>query len=375
MLERNLHMLGGTGESSYAANSTLQKRYAAGAMFLVKEAMESLVHVMIPTSETLLVFADLGCSTGANAFVTHSSIMGTISKTCKKLDRPMPEIQLLLNDLPGNDFNTLLGPALSSYKERISEAMREIGVSFYTAAVSGSFYTKLFPKRSVHFIYSCASLHWLSQVPFGLSNATDGTVINRRSLWISNKSPPIVSRLYLEQFQRDFSLFLKHRCEELHSEGRMTLIIPGRVGANALTEESAPWISWYEDGLQDLVSVGIVKAADVNSFNVPFYYPSMAEVKSIIHTEGSFEIINDHAYEILYTNCLDVIPADTDKIWEKIINISRAVLEPLLVSHFGDSIIQPLFFSTLPKMYAKESFKEKYKLASQANLAISLKKK
>ncbi|KAJ3698732.1 hypothetical protein LUZ61_002437 [Rhynchospora tenuis] len=374
MLERNLHMLGGTGESSYAANSTLQKRYAAGAMFLVKEAMESLVHV-IPSSETLLVFADLGCSTGANAFVTHSRVMGTISTTCKKLDRPMPEIQLLLNDLPGNDFNTLLGPVLSSYKERISESMRENGMSFYTAAVPGSFYMRLFPKRSVHFIYSCASLHWLSQVPFGLSNTTEGPIINTRSIWISKKSSPLVSRLYLEQFRRDFSLFLKHRCEELHSEGHMALIIPGRVGADPSTEESAVWISWYEEGLQELVSKGIVKAADVDSFNVPFYYPTMAEVKSIIQAEGSFEIIKAHAYEILYTNCLDVIPADTDKIWEKIINISRAVLEPLLVSHFGDSIIQPLFSSTLPKMYAKESFKEKNKLANQANLAISLKKK
>ncbi|KAJ4817981.1 S-adenosyl-L-methionine-dependent methyltransferase superfamily protein [Rhynchospora pubera] len=369
-LERDFHMLGGTGESSYAANSTLQKKIASGAMFLVEEAVELLVSA-IPSSKTSLVLADLGCATGANTFVMLSAVMEVISTTCTKLGQPIPEIQLLLNDLPGNDFNALLGPVLSSYKKKINKSMSESGIPFYTAAAPGSFYERLFLKRSVHFIYSSACLHWLSQVPLGLNSTTEGP-INKGSFWISKKSPPNVSNMYLEQFQRDFSSFLKFRNEELHSEGHMVLIIPGRLSADPSTEESAVWISWYEEGLQDLVSEGIVKASDVDSFNIPLYFPSMAEVKSIINMEGSFEVIKEDVYEILYSDCLDAIPADTDKIWEKIINISRAVLEPLLISHFGNFIIEPLFSSTLPKIYAKKFFKEKYK---SANLAISLKTK
>ncbi|KAJ4752876.1 S-adenosyl-L-methionine-dependent methyltransferase superfamily protein [Rhynchospora pubera] len=138
-LERDFHMLGGTGESSYAANSTLQKKIASGAMFLVEEAVELLVSA-IPSSKTSLVLADLGCATGANTFVMLSAVMEVISTTCTKLGQPIPEIQLLLNDLPGNDFNALLGPVLSSYKKKINKSMSESGIPFYTAAAPGSFY-------------------------------------------------------------------------------------------------------------------------------------------------------------------------------------------------------------------------------------------
>ncbi|KAJ4801726.1 S-adenosyl-L-methionine-dependent methyltransferases superfamily protein [Rhynchospora pubera] len=269
-LERDFHMLGGTGESSYAANSTLQKKIASGAMFLVEEAVELLVSA-IPSSKTSLVLADLGCATGANTFVMLSAVMEVISTTCTKLGQPIPEIQLLLNDLPGNDFNALLGPVLSSYKQKINKSMSESGIPFYTAAAPGSFYERLFLKRSVHFIYSSACLHWLSQVPLGLNSTTEGP-INKGSFWISKKSPPNVSKMYLEQFQRDFSSFLKFRHEELHSEGHMVLIIPGRLSADPSTEESAVWISWYEEGLQDLVSEGIVKASDVDSFNILYIF-------------------------------------------------------------------------------------------------------
>jgi salicylate 1-O-methyltransferase len=135
---------------------------ASGAMFMVKEAVESLVSA-VPSHDMLLVFADLGSSTGANTLATFSEVLHVISRTCDKLGRPAPELQLLLNDLPANDFNTLLDSVLSAYKQRIKESMRDSYIPFYTAAVPGSFYDRLFPKRSVHFIYSCASLHWLSQ--------------------------------------------------------------------------------------------------------------------------------------------------------------------------------------------------------------------
>jgi SAM dependent carboxyl methyltransferase len=85
-----------------------------------------------------------------------------------------------------------------------------------------------------------------SQVPFGLNNATEGP-INKTSFWISKKSPPIVSSLYLEQFVKDFSSFLKYRSEELCSDGRMALIFPARTGADPSVEKCAEWISWYEE--------------------------------------------------------------------------------------------------------------------------------
>jgi SAM dependent carboxyl methyltransferase len=91
------------------------------------------------------------------------------------------------------------------------------------------------------------------QVPPGLNSATEGP-INKNSIWISKKSPPLVSKLYFEQFQKDFSSFLKHRSEELCSEGYMALILGARTSAEASVEESAVWISWFDEALHELVS-------------------------------------------------------------------------------------------------------------------------
>jgi SAM dependent carboxyl methyltransferase len=62
-----------------------------------------------------------------------------------------------------------------------------------------------------------------------------------------------VSKLYLEQFQKDFFSFLKHRSEELYSEGRMVLIFAARTSAEPTVEESVVLISWYEEAFYELV--------------------------------------------------------------------------------------------------------------------------
>ncbi|KAL6011379.1 hypothetical protein ACLOJK_001825 [Asimina triloba] len=47
---------------------------------------------------------------------------------------------------------------------------------------------------------------------------------------VSESSPPVVARAYLQQFQEDFSLFLQSRSEEVIAGGRMVLILLGRSG-------------------------------------------------------------------------------------------------------------------------------------------------
>ncbi|MFS7983526.1 putative salicylate carboxymethyltransferase [Helianthus anomalus] len=80
-------------------------------------------------------------------------------------------------------------------------------------------------------------------------------------------------------------------------------------------------------------------------FNIPQYTPSHKEVSNEVNKEGSFVI-----------DCLEVSEVNWDACTNQNLNLSkddtqgvnmskcmRAVAEPLLLSHFGESIIEEVF--------------------------------
>ena len=89
----------------------------------------------------------------------------------------------------------------------------------------------------------------------------------------------------------------------------------------------------------------------MNSFNIPQYTPSPSEVKMEVLKEGSFTInrleateVNWNAYENWNPNesQYGLSEASYDGGYH-VAKCMRAVAEPLLVSHFGESIIEDLF--------------------------------
>ncbi|PKA50482.1 Salicylate O-methyltransferase [Apostasia shenzhenica] len=160
-IEHVLHMVGGEGENSYANNSRLQEKGIYRTRSTVEEAVRQICTSFLPEK---LVVADLGCSSGPNAFLVMSEIIGAVDEHCC-LRRPAghpPEIQFFLNDLPGNDFNNTF-QLLVLYRNQVKEGGK-ISVPFYAVGLPGSFYGRLFPSRSVHFFHSSYCLMWLSQV-------------------------------------------------------------------------------------------------------------------------------------------------------------------------------------------------------------------
>ncbi|MQM03024.1 hypothetical protein Taro_035801 [Colocasia esculenta] len=112
-----------------------------------------------------LIGDDLGCSSGPNVLSVVSGVIDSVEKKCWQLCRRPPEFQLFLNDLPGNDFNSVFRSLQSLHERRVASAGlgKELGQCF-VAGVPGSFYGRLFQSKSVHFFHSSSSLHWLSQV-------------------------------------------------------------------------------------------------------------------------------------------------------------------------------------------------------------------
>ncbi|MBA0864733.1 hypothetical protein Goshw_005603, partial [Gossypium schwendimanii] len=156
-----LHMNKGNGDTSYAKNSTVQRKIISFGKTIIEEALLELSSNYDIDS---MGIADLGCSTGPNTLSVISQIMDIVRATSGHLRRPVPEFRLFFNDLYSNDFNSLFMLLPAFYKMLKEE--KGIGLASsqcFISGVPGSFYGRLFPSNSLHFVYSFSSLHWLSQ--------------------------------------------------------------------------------------------------------------------------------------------------------------------------------------------------------------------
>ncbi|KAK8569331.1 hypothetical protein V6N12_007861 [Hibiscus sabdariffa] len=129
------------------------------SLSMLRQAVLDFCCTDLPGTVTIV---DLGCSSGPNAFYAVSKIVNVMYKRCCELGRSEPEFRVFLNDLPGNDFNTIF-QSLPAFQEKLQEGNGPKFEPLYVAGVPGSFYGRLFPSKTLHFVHSSSSLHWLSQ--------------------------------------------------------------------------------------------------------------------------------------------------------------------------------------------------------------------
>ncbi|XP_028777971.1 salicylate carboxymethyltransferase [Neltuma alba] len=345
-----LHMNGGVGETSYANNSLLQQKVLTLTKPIREEAITKMYQQsMLPTTRGLGI-ADLGCSCGPNTLSVVFEVIKTVEKLCQELHHESPEYQVFLNDLPRNDFNSIFR-SLDNFKEKLNKEMAcsVNGPCFFLAGVPGSFYGRLFPSKSLHFVHSSYSLQWLSQVPEGLEK-------NKGNIYMASTSPSNVLKAYYKQFQRDFSLFLECRAKEVVEGGSMVLTFLGRRSDNPSSKECCLIWELMAKALNYLASKGIIKEEEVDSFNIPQYTPSPSEVEEEVLKEGSFEInriaVSAVSWDATYHNDWNTMENDEFSASEilasdcghNVAKCMRAVAEPLLINHFGsEAIIEDVF--------------------------------
>ncbi|XP_006349443.1 salicylate carboxymethyltransferase-like [Solanum tuberosum] len=313
-----LHMNGGIRNSSYAKNSLLQQKVILMTKSITNKVISTLYNNLSP-GETIRI-ADLGCSSGPNTFLTISQLIQTIHEECKSNSQQQsPEIHVFLNDLPSNDFNSIFRSLPTFYEDLRKQNMG--GDGLFVTGVAGSFYTRLFPSKTLHFVHSSYSLHWLSQVP-------DGIESNKGNIYVASTSPPSVVKAYYEQYERDFVNFLKYRSKELADGGCMILTILGKKNEDRFSKGACYLLEPMARALRELVVEGSIEEEKVYTFNIPAYYPSLREVMYIVDKEGSFTI-----------DILKTCELHKDDFDENMAQCVRAFTEPLLVSHFGDNEI------------------------------------
>ncbi|KAL5207276.1 hypothetical protein ABZP36_031711 [Zizania latifolia] len=371
-VEQDLHMSRGDGETSYAANSRLQEKAILKTRPVLHKAVEEL-QASLPLPTGKMVVADLGCSSGPNTLLVVSEVLGTvaINNRCGKVPSADVQLQFFLNDLPGNDFNVVF-QSLELFRKLAGKEMGEALPPYYIAGLPGSFYTRLFPDSTVHLFHSSYCLMWRSKVPDEIAS---GAVVNVGNMYIWETTPAPVVKLYQKQFEKDLSLFLALRYSELVAGGQMVLTFLGRKNRDVLRGELSCMWGLLAQALQSLVQQGRVEEEKVDSFNLPFYAPSVEEVLAVVRSSELFDINHVELFESNWDPQDDggdgglQVP-DSVRSGANVARSIRAVVEPLVARHFGGGIVDDLF-----EMYAHNAAKhlEKVKKATYPVIVLSLK--
>lgn len=334
-----LSMKGGSGEESYAKNSKPQRANLSSSVPVLEQAVLDFCDTELPHCITI---ADLGCSSGPNTLFAVTQITSLIYERCSQLGQSPPEFSIFLNDLPGNDFNTVFQSFLPAFKEKIRA---ENGSDFgpcYISGVPGSFHGRLFPSNSLHFVHSGTSLHWLSQVPPELNDKSN-PLINKGKIYISKTSPAAAIEAYQIQFQKDFFSFLMARSKEVVPGGRMVFTLKARRFADPTADESCLIWDYLGQALQDLVLKGLIEEEKLDTYNAPYHEPYVEEIKTEIAKEGSFTLNCLEIIALPWDACNGGMKCDRETTAKNLVRVLRAINESMIQSHFGAEVLDPLF--------------------------------
>ncbi|KAL0393120.1 UNVERIFIED_CONTAM: Salicylate carboxymethyltransferase [Sesamum radiatum] len=168
-------MNGGVGEASYANNSLVQEKVISMTKPIIEAAVTEL---MMSSSSSMarrpaksFCMAELGCSSGPNTLIVGMEFVKIVSRLCRKLGHDqLPEFQIQLNDLPGNDFNSIFKSFAPSFHAQLLQELGSSAPRCFLSGVPGSFYGRLFAAKSLHFVHSSYSLMWLSKVINKITN-------------------------------------------------------------------------------------------------------------------------------------------------------------------------------------------------------------
>ncbi|KAH9616447.1 hypothetical protein KSS87_009417 [Heliosperma pusillum] len=330
-VEKVFHMKKGLGDTSYAKNSLLQRTITTHAGPIIDESIREVYMTLKPEC---LMMAEMGCSSGPNALQVVSRIIDVTHEASRSINRYCPQFGVFLNDLPGNDFNALFN-LLPNFNQELQEAK---GSSFGPCFVSGipkSFYGRVFPDKFLHFAHSSYSVHWLSQVPRGFVSE-NGEALNKGNIYIAKTSSREIHKAYYTQFKKDFTLFLSSRSREMVSDGRMVVVLNGSINS----DDPDSVLELLGSTLQDMVLEDVIEQEKLDRFNMPFYTPTVEEVRKLVETEGSFVLNKLETFTVDWSIDTSQNLETRAKLVTKTI---RAVTEPLLANAFTPAVVDDLF--------------------------------
>ncbi|XP_026430334.1 probable S-adenosylmethionine-dependent methyltransferase At5g38780 [Papaver somniferum] len=320
-------MNGGDGLYSYTKNCDIQKFVLDACQVMIEEGIDHKLDIHASAPKAFLV-ADLGCSVGPNTFTASQNIIQAVNLkySCKSFtngESTPHEYHVFFNDHATNDFNTLF---TSLPPER----------QYLAAGVPGSFYTRLFPRDSVHVIHSSYALHWLSEVPSEVINI-NSTAYNKGRIHYRDSGMEVV-KAYSAQYAKDMEIFLEARAEEIVGGGLLMLVFPAIPNG---TSPSLCTIGILFDllgsCLMDMAKLSKVSEAKIDSFNLPMHTAFPEEAEKLFTRNESFSM--ERMEEIPFLNPAKNGTVTSSYYYDHV----RAVTEGVIESHFGSEIKDELF--------------------------------
>ncbi|KAL0344261.1 UNVERIFIED_CONTAM: Jasmonate O-methyltransferase [Sesamum angustifolium] len=175
------------------------------------------------------------------------------------------------------------------------------------------------------------------QVPPGIYDE-QGVSINKKSIYISERSPSGVAEAFLRQFQEDWSFFLKSRSEEIVSGGKMVLLLLGRTGPYHVDRNSS---IYWEMLYQSLATLVTQKRKSWEGYEMNFYAPSKEELEEEVRKEGSFKVEMIEKFE----QGIDIGSGGNrySSYGQAVAKTVRSIQESMIAHHFGEGVLDKLF--------------------------------
>jgi jasmonate O-methyltransferase len=182
--------------------------------------------------------------------------------------------------------------------------------------------------------------------------------LNRGRVFVSASGPAAVLEAYRAQFHADFLTFLGCRAAETRPRGLLLLTFVARRAARPSAHDCYLW-DLLADALMDMAAAGLVDEDRVHSFNAPYYAPCPDDLARVVDKEGSFAVRTMQLFDttrrrLLRPAASSLPPASRNNklrddeelprwIAGETASTVRAVVEPMLRTHFGWDAMDGLF--------------------------------
>lgn len=140
------------GGGYYSAHSDVQHAAAAPGFPMLQHAA---AEAPLPANGAALAIGDFGCAGGANEMTPIALAIAGL-----RARRPALPIEVVLADLPGNDWTSLIARVEAS-PQSYAAGLRDV----YSYAAGRSLFGPVVPSGRLTLAWTAITVHWLSEVP------------------------------------------------------------------------------------------------------------------------------------------------------------------------------------------------------------------